>query len=223
MVWRAAVGLSRRAGARVPDLPLTGFHQQRARRCAARTAVAHRRRAARQPAESARAQLESVRARRLARHTEADHLRRLALRLRLASGRQGRPRQPVRFRHRQRRPGGNRQHAARRIRVGSQQHRSARRLRVDARRSLAVGGARRLRDLLQPGGARDVGRSVLQSAVLQSRGRVFRAGTAAVDAVQSFPQRTSRCSSRNRQPPISAISRRHGWNTGTSTCSVRSA
>ena len=55
VVRRPPVGVSRRAGARVPDLRRAGLHGQRAGRSAARTAGADRRRAARQPAEPPRA------------------------------------------------------------------------------------------------------------------------------------------------------------------------
>ena len=67
VVRRAAGGVPRRAGARLPDFHRAGLHRQRARRSAARPAGGHRRRAPRQPAESARAIVEPVRARRLAR------------------------------------------------------------------------------------------------------------------------------------------------------------
>ena len=82
MVRRAAVGVSRRAGARVPDLRAAGLHRQRARRSAARAAGPDRRRAARQPAEPARAAPGACSPRRLAGARAADRLARRALRLR---------------------------------------------------------------------------------------------------------------------------------------------
>ena len=46
-------------------------------------------------------------------------------------------------------------------------------------------------------------------------------GPAAADASTIRSRRTSRSSSRSRRPRISAICRRRGWSTGTSTCSGR--
>ena len=135
----------------------------------------------------------------------------------------GRSREPVRRRHRPARAGGHRQHAARRLRARPQQHRAARRVRVDARHGSAHRGPRRLRHLLQPGGAGDVGGAVLQPALLQPERLLSVPGLPPLTAGQPVPVGSSHSRSRNRPRRISAICRRRGWNTGTSTCSGNSA
>ena len=223
MVRRAPGRLSRRAGARVPDLHQPGLHRQCARRRAARASGADRRRAARQPAEPPGAQLERFRAGRLAAAAEprrcrpgcatttcpppvdADDRANLydaATGQLVQVGTNGMPR------------GGyepDRNNIA--PRAG---------LRLDDRSRGAHRPARRLRHLLQPGIARDGRGAVFQPAVLQPRRLLPHPGLAAADGRRTRSRRRSRSTSRRRRRRSSATCRRRGSSTGTSTCSGRS-
>ena len=113
-------------------------------------------------------QLEPVRARRLAGDARADDLRGRALRVRVAAGRRGRSREPLRSGDRAARARRHRRHAARRLRARSQQHRAARRASpgpwTPKPRRILRGG---YGIYYNQGAAGHVRRAVLQPSVLQ--------------------------------------------------------